>query len=48
LALAAKIPIGRSLRPQEVAELIFFLASPAASAMTGTTIVLDGGEMLGQ
>lgn len=48
LALAARIPIGRSLRPQEVADLIFFLTSPAAAAMTGAAIVLDGGEMLGQ
>ena len=42
-----KIPIGRTLQPREVAELIFFMASPAAAAMTGSTIVLDGGEMLG-
>jgi dihydroanticapsin dehydrogenase len=47
LSLMKKIPIGRTLRPREVAELIYFMASPAAAAMTGSTIVLDGGEMLG-
>jgi NAD(P)-dependent dehydrogenase (short-subunit alcohol dehydrogenase family) len=47
LALIGRIPLGRTVYPHEVAEMVFFLASPAAAAMTGATIVLDGGEMLG-
>ncbi len=37
------IPLGRLGRPAEVAALIAFLASPAGTYITGTTIVIDGG-----
>lgn len=37
------IPLGRVGMPQEVAELIAFLVSPAAAYVTGTTVVIDGG-----
>jgi NAD(P)-dependent dehydrogenase (short-subunit alcohol dehydrogenase family) len=36
-------PIGRILTPAEVAEAIVFLASPAASGITGTILSVDGG-----
>jgi NAD(P)-dependent dehydrogenase (short-subunit alcohol dehydrogenase family) len=36
-------PIGRILRPEEVAEVLCFLVSPAASAMTGSAVTVDGG-----
>jgi NAD(P)-dependent dehydrogenase (short-subunit alcohol dehydrogenase family) len=39
------IPLGRPNRPEEVAELIAFLASPRASAITGTEIRIDGGTV---
>jgi NAD(P)-dependent dehydrogenase (short-subunit alcohol dehydrogenase family) len=39
------IPIGRPARPREVAELIVFLASPRAAAITGTEYVIDGGTV---
>lgn len=39
----AKIPLGRMGEPFEFAEVVRFLASPAASYVTGVTIPVDGG-----
>ena len=43
LAIAARTPIGRLARPEEIAEAIAFLASPKASFITGATPAADGG-----
>jgi len=40
------IPFGRMGTPEEVAEVVLFLASPAARWITGQTIVVDGGQAL--
>lgn len=38
-----RIPLGRLGRPEEVASAVLFLASPAASLITGTCLLVDGG-----
>ncbi len=38
-------PIGRLIRPEEVAAAMLYLCSADAAAVTGTTLTLAGGEM---
>jgi citronellol/citronellal dehydrogenase len=40
---ARGVPLGRLGRPEEVASVIAFLASPGGAYVTGTTLVVDGG-----
>lgn len=42
----ASIPFGRMGTPEEVANVVLFLASPLASWVTGHTVVVDGGQLL--
>lgn len=39
----AGVPLGRLGKPEEVANAVVFLASPAAAFITGTNIIVDGG-----
>jgi NAD(P)-dependent dehydrogenase (short-subunit alcohol dehydrogenase family) len=41
--LAARYPLGRFARPEEIAEAILFLASEEASFITGAVLPVDGG-----
>jgi NAD(P)-dependent dehydrogenase (short-subunit alcohol dehydrogenase family) len=41
--LMASTPMGRLVEPHEVAAAILFLASDAASMITGVTLPVDGG-----
>ena len=42
-ALNARQPLGRLVRPEEIAHAIAYLASPLAGATTGTSLAVDGG-----
>lgn len=45
--MGAAIPLGRTGTPDEIANMIVFFASDAASYVTGQTIGVDGGPALG-
>ncbi len=47
-AAASFIPMGRLGEPEDIADVILFLASPGARYMTGQTIVVDGGLQVGR
>lgn len=39
-------PIGRKASPQEIADVVLFLASSKASFMQGAVVVADGGHTI--
>jgi NAD(P)-dependent dehydrogenase (short-subunit alcohol dehydrogenase family) len=43
-ALGSTTPMNRAARPDEIAELVVFLASAQASCITGANIAADGGR----
>ncbi len=44
---SAPNPLGKAGQPQDIAEMVLFLASDAASFITGTHIAIDGGMTIG-
>ena len=46
-AILKSIPFGRLGEPEEIANVALFLASDHARWITGQTITVDGGQMLG-
>ncbi len=47
LSDAAKRPLGRLAKPEEIAQAALYLASHASSFVTGTVLVVDGGGLAG-
>lgn len=47
LAESARRPLGRIGKPEEIAQAALYLASDAASFVTGTALVVDGGGLAG-
>ena len=43
----AQIPIGRMVEPEDIADLVLFLVSSRAGAITGQTLAVDGGSVRG-
>ena len=44
-AMTSMVPLGRYGKAEEVAELVAFLASPAAAYITGASVAIDGGSL---
>ena len=45
-AALKQIPLGRFVRAEEIAEWIWFCASPVAASLTGTILDINGGQYL--
>ena len=46
-SIGKQVPLGRWISPEEIAESVMFLVSDASAMITGITIDVDGGQLLG-
>ena len=46
-AVVSGVPVKRVGLPEEIAQVIVFLASDKASFMTGASVAVDGGKLAG-
>jgi NAD(P)-dependent dehydrogenase (short-subunit alcohol dehydrogenase family) len=46
-SLLSSLPAGRIAQPEEIADLVAYLVSPPAAYITGASITIDGGLLLG-
>jgi len=46
-AFVATIPMGRQGTPDDIGRVALFLATDASDYITGTTIIADGGYLVG-
>jgi 3-oxoacyl-[acyl-carrier protein] reductase len=46
--VTASIPVRRYGKPEEIGDVIAFLASSRASFLTGTAVAVDGGQIRSQ
>jgi 3-oxoacyl-[acyl-carrier protein] reductase len=44
--ILAQVPVGRFGEPEEIAEVVAFLAGDNAAYVTGQTIAIDGGMVM--
>jgi glucose 1-dehydrogenase len=44
--IAGRLPMGRLMRPDEVARGVLYLVDPESESVTGSTLVIDGGMQL--
>jgi NAD(P)-dependent dehydrogenase (short-subunit alcohol dehydrogenase family) len=46
-SFASRVPLRRALTPDDIARVVFFAASGLAGMMSGSTLVVDGGQLSG-
>ncbi|MCK2020671.1 SDR family oxidoreductase [[Brevibacterium] frigoritolerans] len=44
IGIIQRLPLGRTVMPEDVATLVAFLVSPLAASITGVTVTIDSGE----